>query len=158
MLQPNKTFATPTRPVEETSFPSSISNPAGLYLDLPSACRTHVVSTGSPARTAATPASLPYRVQGLLESPGHAGDQVDVVVDAAAHAALHQRADGRLLGSRVEQILGLVIAMHRAPGEAILGTARDKSGLRSNEDTKSEEALTPGGKQKHILGGCWSNG
>lgn len=82
------------------------------------------------------PASLPYRVQGLLESPGHAGDQVDVVVYAAAHAALHQRANSRLLGSRVEQVLGLVIAMHRASGETVLGTAKDKSGLRSNEDAK----------------------
>lgn len=72
------------------------------------------------------PASLPYRVQGVLESPGHAGDQVDVVVHAASHAALHQQANSRLLGSRVEQILGLVVAVHRASGETILGTAKEK--------------------------------
>lgn len=71
-----------------------------------------------------TPSLLPYRVQCLFESPGHAGDQVDVVVYAAAHAALHQCANRRLLGSRVKQILGLVIAMHCTSLETILKTRK----------------------------------
>lgn len=64
--------------------------------------------------------SLLYRVQVVFESTGHAGDQVNVVVHTAAHAALHQRADGWLLGARVKQILRFVVAVHRAPGEAVL--------------------------------------
>lgn len=34
--------------------------------------------------------SLLYRVQIIFESSGHAGDQVNVVVHTAAHAAVHQ--------------------------------------------------------------------
>lgn len=64
--------------------------------------------------------SLLYRVKIVFESTGHAGDQVNVVVHTAAHAALHQRADSWLLGARVKQILCFVVAVHRAPGEAVL--------------------------------------
>lgn len=84
-----------------------------------------MTSSGSPSRS-----SLLYRVQVLLESAGHAGDQVDVVVHAAAHAAVHQRANGCLLGARVEEILRLVVAVHRAPGEAILRGRRKQKSLR----------------------------
>lgn len=64
--------------------------------------------------------SLLYRVQMLFESSGHAGDQVNVIVHTAAHTAVHQRADGWLLGTRIKEILCFVIAVHRAPGESIL--------------------------------------
>lgn len=51
----------------------------------------------------------------------HAGDQVDVVVHTAAHAVLHHGPHGWLLGPRVKQVPGLVIAMHGAPGQPVLG-------------------------------------
>lgn len=61
---------------------AELTNPALLY-----ACNNELRL--SPRRTTAYP-SLLYRVQILFESSGHAGDQVNVVVHAAAHAALHQ--------------------------------------------------------------------
>lgn len=78
------------------------------------------------------PPSLPYRVQVLFESAGHAGDQVDVVVYAAAHAAVHQRPNGWLLGAGVEEILCFVVAVHRASGEAVLGQQR-QHGFRQQQ-------------------------
>lgn len=56
----------------------------------------------------------------IFESSGHAGDQVNVVVHTAAHTAVHQRANGWLLGTRIKEILCFVVAVHRAPGESIL--------------------------------------
>lgn len=56
----------------------------------------------------------------VFESPGHAGDQVNVVVHTAAHTAVHQRAHGWLLGARIKEVLCFVVAVHRAPGESIL--------------------------------------
>lgn len=85
-----------------------------------------VMSSGSPGQTRS---SLLYRVQILLESSGHAGDQVDVVVHTAAHTAFHQRPNGWLLGARVKEILRLVVAVHRASGEAVLRGQR-KRGFR----------------------------
>lgn len=79
-----------------------------------------------------------------------------MVVHAAAHAALHQRANSRLLGSGVEQILGLVVAVHRASGETILRTAKDKSGFRNDEDKSRGSNSNLEENQSH-LGGCWSN-
>lgn len=70
--------------------------------------------------------SLPYRVQVLFESAGHAGDQVDVVVYAAAHAAVHQRPNGWLLGAGVKEIFCFVVAVHGASGEAVLGQQRKR--------------------------------
>lgn len=90
--------------------------------------------------------SLPYRVQRLLESPGHAWDQVYVVVHAAPHAALHQRANSRLFGSRVEQILCLVIAVHRASGQTILGAEERREGFKYDEDTSSRRGILHSGK------------
>lgn len=60
----------------------------------------------------------------IFEFSGHAGDQVNVVVHAAAHAAVHQRANGWLLGPRVKEVLCFVAAVHGAPGESILGGQR----------------------------------
>lgn len=101
-------------------------------LTLPALPYMCVTSSGSPSGS-----SLLYRVQVLLESAGHAGDQVDVVVHAAAHAAVHQRANGRLLGARVEEILRLVVAVHRAPGEAILREKTEESEEAAREIWKT---------------------
>lgn len=60
----------------------------------------------------------------IFEFSGHAGDQVDVVVHATAHTAVHQRANGWLLGTRIKEVLCFVVAVHRAPGESILGGKR----------------------------------
>lgn len=68
--------------------------------------------------------SLLYRVQIIFESSGHAGDQVNVVVHTAAHAAVHQWTNGWLLGTWIKEILCFVVAVHRAPGESILRRQR----------------------------------
>lgn len=47
-----------------------------------------------------------------------------MVVHTAAHAAVHQRSDSRLLGARVKEIFRLVVAVHGASGEAVLGGPR----------------------------------
>lgn len=49
-----------------------------------------------------------------------------MVVHTAAHTAVHERSDGRLLRSGVEQILRLVVAVHRASGQTVLREAEQK--------------------------------
>lgn len=103
------------------------------------------MSSGSPVPTHSRPSpsrsSLLYRVQVLFESAGHAGDQVDVVVYAAAHAAVHQRPNGRLLGAGVEEILRFVVAVHGASGEAVLG----QQGQRGFRHQQQQEEFNRGG-------------
>lgn len=133
------------------SHPSAVTGQTGLsWLSLCCRACACVTSSGSPSGS-----SLLYRVQVLLESAGHAGDQVDVVVHAAAHAAVHQRANGWLLGARVEEILRLVVAVHRAPGEAILRGRRKQKSLRRQLE-KFGRRLFLGTKSEGV--GCSSSG
>lgn len=77
---------------------------------------------------------LLYRVQILLESASHAGDQVNVVVHTAAHAAVHERMNSWLLCTGVKKILRLIVAVHRASRQTILRTRRRVSTSESQEE------------------------
>lgn len=58
-----------------------------------------------------------------------------MVVHTAAHAALHQRSNSWLLGAGVEEILGLIVAVHRASGQAVLrGRRGEETWCRRNNN------------------------
>lgn len=64
--------------------------------------------------------SLRYRVEVLLQAARHAGQQAEVIVHAAAHTLVHERAHRRLLRPGVEQVFGFIVAVHSASCQTIL--------------------------------------
>lgn len=63
-----------------------------------------------------------------------------MVVYTTAHTAVHQRSNGWLLGAGVKEILCLVVAVHRASGQTVLGEGQKdrKQDFRCNIDRKGE--------------------
>ena len=63
---------------------------------------------------------FPNGREGLLHLPGHGWDEVHVVVHTLGHAGLQLPLHVKLLTSCIYRIFGLVIAIHSAPGQAVL--------------------------------------
>lgn len=55
-----------------------------------------------------------------MDPTGHAGDQVDVVVQTSGLTAVEQRFSCGLVFAVVHQILGLIAALHRTSPQTIL--------------------------------------
>lgn len=64
--------------------------------------------------------SLWYRLQVLLQSVCHAGQQVEVIVHTAAYTLIHKRTHGWILRPRVKQVFGFIVAVHSTSCQTIL--------------------------------------